>query len=118
MDIQGIIERVQAGAKEAHTAMSEGDEQAKMRVAQAEMAGTVLDTIVEAVSTINTVNQQIVQAVSQQSEVVGNIRENIDGISDIAETVEGGAKQTATDGQMLAGIAEELQQLVGLRVLH
>ena len=118
-EIQDIIERVQAGAKEAQTAMSEGDVQAKLSVAQAEMAGSVLDTIVEAVSTINKVNHEIVDAVSTQSAAVNNIRHNIDGIAEIAETVEGGANQTAIYGHMLATVAEELKQLVSqFRVLH
>lgn len=111
-EIQAMIERLQSGANEAVKAMEAGRNSAKDGVEQAAKAGTSLDTITTAVSTISDMNIQIASAAEEQSAVAEEINRNIATISESADNTANGAQQTAQAGEELARLSAELQTLV------
>ncbi len=111
--IRHIIERLQGGAASAVAAMQRGREQAQVSVEQAAQAGTALNSIARAVGTINDMNAQIASAAEEQSVVAEEINRNIVAISRVAEQTTQRAKQTTVGSGELAGLAAQLQQLVG-----
>ena len=111
-EIQEMIERLQTGAREAVTVMEEGRNMAKTSVDQAAKAGSSLDVIAGAVSTINTMNTQIASAAEEQSSVTDEINRSIHNISEVCDQTAEGAQQTARASEELANLAVELQGLL------
>ncbi len=92
-EIQDMIERLQAGVKNAVVAMGRGQEKVKGSVDKAESAGRSLDEINKAVATITAMNMQIASASEEQSNVAEEINKNVNTIKDIsALTSEGSLK--------------------------
>ena len=111
-EIQGMIERLQNGARRAVDAMVQSSEQAVHGVETAAEAGSSLEKITTAVSTIADMNTHIASAAEEQSAVAEEINRNIANISHISESNSEGAGQTATASAQLASLATELQQMV------
>ena len=111
-EIQAMIERLQGGARRAVEAMQQSSEQAAHGVETAAEAGSSLEKITRAVSTIAEMNTQIASAAEEQSAVAEEINRNISNISHISESNSEGAGQTATASAQLASLATELQQMV------
>lgn len=112
-EIQGMIERLQAGARDAVTAMEGGQARAGLSVDQAARAGASLGAITGAVTRINDMNLQIASAAEEQSHVAEEINRNVLTINEVAEISAEGAQQTASAGEELKGLASQLQRLVG-----
>ncbi|AOU99792.1 hypothetical protein BI364_15175 [Acidihalobacter yilgarnensis] len=112
-EIQGMIERLQAGARDAVTAMEGGQARAELSVDQAARAGASLGAITGAVTRINDMNLQIASAAEEQSHVAEEINRNVLTINEVAEISAEGAQQTASAGEELKGLASQLQRLVG-----
>ncbi|OBS09217.1 methyl-accepting chemotaxis protein [Acidihalobacter prosperus] len=112
-EIQGMIERLQAGARDAVAAMQGGRERASLSVDQAARAGSSLGAITGAVTRINDMNLQIASAAEEQSHVAEEINRNVLTINEVAEISAEGAQQTASAGDELKALAEQLQRLVG-----
>ncbi len=112
-EINQMIERLQGGAANAVKVMEASRAQAQAGVKQVALAGESLDSISEAVATINDMNTQIASAAEQQSAVAEEINRNITTISQVAEQTNQGAQQTASAAEELARLAEQLQSLVG-----
>lgn len=111
-EIQGMIERLQAGARDAVTAMEKGRERATLSVEQAARAGSSLGTITGAVTRINDMNLQIASAAEEQSHVAEEINQNVLRISEVAESSAEGAQQTTTASDELKAYAAQLRTLV------
>lgn len=84
-EIQNMIERLQSGSQDAVKAMEQGKNRAQAGVTQAAEAGTSLETIAAAVSTISDMNTQIATAAEEQSVVAEEINLNINSISDMSD---------------------------------
>ena len=111
-EIQGMIERLQTGTREAVSVMQAGKTQAEASVHQAESASVSLETITHAVARIHDMNTQIASAAEEQSAVSEEINRNVVNINDVADQVTQGATQTATAGSELAQLANDLQVMV------
>ena len=111
-EIQEMIERLQSGAHEAVQTMEEGRERTRASVSKSEQAGTSLETISGAVSTINNMNTQIASAAEQQSQVAEEINRNIVSISQVADETAGGASQMTNTSVRVAQLAEQIKHLV------
>jgi len=111
-EIQNLIERLQAGAKSAVNSMQQGRQKAEQSVDNAEKAGTALEAITGAVSTISQMNTQIACASQEQSSVAEGISESISNVRDVAEQSAQSANETSTVSQELNQIAVQLQQMV------
>ena len=111
-EIQGMIEKLQAGSRSAVQAMEQGRAQARSSVEQAQDAGEALKSIAAAVTRIAALNTQIASAAEKQSAVSEEINHNVLNINQMAERTSQGANQTAVAGNQLAQLAIELQGLV------
>jgi len=112
-EIETMIEQLQVQASDAVSVMNESQTRASDSVEQARNAGTSLDAINSAVSTINDMNMQIATATEEQSAVTEEINNNIVNISQIAENSTEGAKQITDATNELNQLAFNLQALVG-----
>jgi len=112
-EIEKMIEQLQVQASDAVAVMNDSQTRASESVEQARNAGTSLDAISTAVSTINDMNMQIATATEEQSAVTEEINNNIVNISQIAENSTEGAKQITDATNELNQLALNLQALVG-----
>lgn len=112
-EIQQVIERLQAGARDAAAVMEQGQTRAKDSVARAQDAGASLTKITRSVATISDMNTQIASAAEEQSAVSDEINKNVANINQVADAVTESAGQTAQASSQLARLAADLQTLVG-----
>ncbi|MEE9397040.1 MAG: methyl-accepting chemotaxis protein [Methylococcales bacterium] len=112
-EIQAMIEKLQAGAKQAVIAMDTSQKMAIDSVGQASESGTVLAAITDSIKTISDMNTHIASASKEQTSVAEDINRSIVAISDLTEESVTSAQETSRAGQELAGVAEELKQAVG-----
>jgi methyl-accepting chemotaxis protein len=108
-EIEGMIERLQSGAREAVQVMASSRERAQSGVEQAKEAAQALEAITRAVTTINEMNTQIASAAEQQSATTEQMNRSIISIREIAEQTASGSVQTTTASDELARLASELQ---------
>lgn len=111
-EIHAMIERLQNGAKEAVKAMQDSKTHAKTTVEQAAKAGSSLDGIAKAVTSISEMNTHIASAAEEQSAVAEEINRSVVRISEIADNSANGAKQTAQASETLSHLAMKLQNVV------
>ncbi len=112
--IQGMIERLQSGAKDAVQAMEKGQQKTTATVDKAELAGQALSAITQAVSNIAMQNTQIATAAEEQSAVAEDINKNVVGISNLAIQSAQDAENAAASSQELERIASDLQKMVSV----
>ncbi len=111
-EINQMIDKLQAGSRQAVDVMEQSREQAHTAVKHATESGNAFSIITEAVSRINDMNVQISSAAEQQGAVSEEINKNIVRISDMASQTASGAEQTSTASNDLARMATELRGLV------
>jgi methyl-accepting chemotaxis protein len=112
-EIQGMIEKLQAGANEAVDVMQEGRRSAESSVTQAGDAGGSLDRITRMADRIKGMNMQISNAADQQSQAAEEINRSVARISQIGAQTSTGAQQIAQASDELARLATQLQDMVG-----
>ena len=112
-EIEAIIERLRSGARGAVQAMEAGRSKAHVCVEQAEVAGGSLDAITQAVAAITDMNTQIASAAEEQTAVAEEINRNIVNITQVSNETAVAANATTEASSNLAGLAMELQGLVG-----
>jgi methyl-accepting chemotaxis protein len=113
VEIQQVIEQLQAGARDSAAVMLQGRAQVEVSVRQAQQAGDSLSGITGAVTRISDMNTQIASAAEQQSAVADEISQNVVNINQVADRVTESAGQTAQASSQLAHLAVGLQTLVG-----
>lgn len=112
VDIQEMIQRLQDGAEKAVDSMKQSNTKVLSSVKSTEEAEAVLNQIVEAISTINSMNVQIAEAARQQSQVADEINQNINLITDTAELTSTSTAQVHTAADELSRLANELQSQI------
>ena len=112
-EIQDMIERLQGGAQNAVSVMSESQKRAHGTAEQATQAGDSLQAITAAVGRINDMNAQIASAAEEQTAVAEEINRNIVNISQAVNDTSQGAHHTAQASDELARLAADLQTRVG-----
>lgn len=112
-EIQGMIQRLQTGARNAVTVMNESREKAKLSVSEAAAAGQSLQSIATAVATISNMNTQIATAAEEQSAVAEEINRNVINVNEVSEQITNATGQIATSSEELASLSNELQTLIG-----
>ncbi len=111
-EINQVIEKLQAGSRNAVEAMNRSREEAQSVVEQATKAGSSLSIISTAVERINDMSTQIASAAEQQSATAEEINRNITNISEIANETTAGAQQTTLASADLAELSSTLHGLV------
>ena len=108
VEIQGMIEQLQASAEDAVSLMGKSVRDADIGVEQVTQAGTQLAGIVEKVQHISDMNYQIASAADQQTTVAADINENLDQVK---EVVEGSVTVIKEVTEMAETISKHIQVL-------
>src|SRR5690606_7804116 len=115
-EIHGMIERLQAGAREAVKTMAEGSDEMERTMAQASRAGESLAAIRNAVALINDMNTQIASATEEQMAVSQEISRNVVNISDVARSsahsvqeVDGASREVNSSAAKLTALVNEFR---------
>lgn len=112
-EIEGMIEHLQGGAKNAVDVMEASRIRAQRSVEEAARAGGALEAITDAVATISDMNTQIAGAAEQQGAVAEEINKNVEAINGISERAVSGAEEMSSSSDRLSELALRLQGLVG-----
>lgn len=112
-EIQTMIEKLQTGANKAVTAMDSSLQNGQETVQQANIAGTSLDEIVNAISIINDMNLQISTAAAEQNQVSDDVNVNVQHIADTSHEVVKMVSESETACQTLEKQCTNLDKLVG-----
>ncbi|MGD8784201.1 MAG: methyl-accepting chemotaxis protein [Thioalkalispiraceae bacterium] len=108
-EIHDMIQRLQAGARDAVNVMQEGTQQAAESVSAASEAGLALDGITEAVNRIANMNSEIATASRQQREVTNEINQSMANISQIADATAEGSIELERSSTSLSRLSTNLQ---------
>lgn len=113
-EINNMIGRLQNGANSAVEVMEKSFSRAQSTVDQASKAGSSLDSIMAAVTTISEMNLQIAHAAKEQSTVSEEINKNIIEITTTAEETTAGSQHVMQASRELNSLASNLTDLVGI----
>jgi len=112
-EIEKMIARLQAGARQSVSVMEAERDRARRSVETAANAGASLELIAVAVKSINEMNAQIAQDAHEQQARTEEVRRNINTIIELAEENAAGAQQTQSASVELAEAEAELKGLLG-----
>ncbi|MFA7633824.1 MAG: HAMP domain-containing methyl-accepting chemotaxis protein, partial [Thiohalomonadaceae bacterium] len=113
-EIQAMIERLQAGARNAVQAMELSERKTSAGVDMAAQAGTVLGSISHSVTAIADMSTQIASAAEEQSSVAEVINRNVTNIAHISEQNTATSSQTASASLELTRLAEDLNHMLAV----
>ena len=111
-EIQGMIDRLQGGTRDAVTAMRRSSDAGEITSEQANQAGASLDAIAQLIATINAMNAQIASAAEEQTAVAEEINRSVHQIAVAVESVADETRHGAETSRSLAGLGERLGALV------
>jgi methyl-accepting chemotaxis protein len=111
-EIHRMIERLQAGAREAVTVMQASQKQSEETMETAASANDSLGRITNAVGLITEMNTQIASAAEQQTAVADEISQSVQQIADIADRSSRNAGEMSTMSSTMAEIERRLSELV------
>jgi methyl-accepting chemotaxis protein len=111
-NIQSITDRLNRSMQEAVQVMESSQHNAESVVGQSREAQTSLETIMQHVETINSMNAQVATAAEEQSQVAAEISANIVRINQVSEDTVAEATRTSEASEELAEQAEQLRSIV------
>ncbi|KAF0192512.1 MAG: aerotaxis receptor [Gammaproteobacteria bacterium] len=111
-EIKEIIESLQQDASRAAQTMQLSQMKAKESVEHAADAGSSLENIMEMITTIRSMTDQIATAAEEQTSVVEEINKSIHAVHQDAEETSEGAEQTERACDRVQELAARLQRLV------
>ncbi|MBF6036326.1 cache domain-containing protein [Pseudomonas sp. P155] len=112
-EIQGMIDRLQAGTQQAVEAMRRSSEAGDGTSQQANQAGASLDAMAELIATINSMNAQIASAAEEQTAVAEEINRSVHQIAVAVDSVADETQLGAQTSRSLAELGQRLGKLVG-----
>lgn len=110
VEIQGMIEQLQASAEDAVSLMGKSVRDADIGVEQVTQAGTQLAGIVEKVQHISDMNYQIASAADEQTTVAGDINKNLDQVKEVVEGSVTVLKEVTDMAETISGHVQKLNQ--------
>lgn len=111
-EIQAMIERLQAGASEAVSAMHQSKEQAQQSVNQASEAGKTLEAIASAVTNISHMNSHIARASDQQLNASQQANHTVRNIEELTSESARVAQHIQEAGDELTTLSSKIQTMV------
>ena len=111
-EIQTMIERLQAGAREAVGVMDTSKAQSVATVERAAQASVSLSVITGSVSTITQMNTQIASAAEEQTAVADEISQNVQQVADIAEHSAQNADALSDTTREMSALEQRLMKIV------
>jgi len=112
-EIGEMIKSIQTETKGAVGAMEEGVKEVENGTREAAKSGESLKEILDQISEVTMQVNQIATAAEEQTATTGEITNNIMQITDVVQETSKGAHVSATAASHLAGLAQDLQRLVG-----
>jgi methyl-accepting chemotaxis protein len=112
-EIQGMIDRLQAGTQQAVEAMRRSSEAGDGTSQQANQAGASLDAMASLIATINSMNAQIASAAEEQTAVAEEINRSVHQIAVAVDNVADETQLGAQTSRSLAELGQRLGKLVG-----
>ncbi|WP_303290093.1 methyl-accepting chemotaxis protein [Marinobacter sp. SS5-14b] len=112
-EIETLINNLVSSAESSVNNMEAGTKLAEQTLEKAEMAGSTIREMAEAVEEIRQYNSQIATAAEQQSSVAEDINQNITLIRDVGEQSATSTEQVSAASEELAKLAEGLSTQVG-----
>ncbi len=110
-EISAMIERLQAGAKDAVQTMSSAQEKAVVSVNEVKQASTSITAISNTMSQINDMSIQVAAAVEEQSAVAEEINRNITQVMGYADEITEGATSSESASAEVKLLSERLSEL-------
>lgn len=108
VEIESLIGNLLASAEAAVSDMGRGHQLAKQTLERAELGGTAIQAIAEAVEEIRRYNSQIATAADQQISVAEDMNKNMTQIRDIGDQSAASTEQVSAASEELARLAEGL----------
>ncbi|MBD3610463.1 MAG: methyl-accepting chemotaxis protein [Gammaproteobacteria bacterium] len=111
-EIEDMIARLQDGAKRAVDVMASSQEQAQTSVDDASKAGAALQSITNAIASINDMNNMIASAAEEQNAVSEEVNRSVVSITDFTHRAANNSTQIASASEELKILASELESMV------
>ncbi len=111
-EIQQLVEKLQADAKNAVSTMTAASESATQQGQQIENAGNSLQSISTRVAEIRDLNNLMANAANEQSLVTEDVSRNVTAISQIAQDTSTDAQRVNDSSQELVKLSAQLSALV------
>lgn len=111
-EIQSMIERLQSASRQAASVMVNGRSQAQDTVQHANQASQALSEIVNEISTIHNMTNNMAAASSQQNASANEISHNIIHVQQVAESTSQGITELESATSSLQQVASQMQQAV------
>jgi methyl-accepting chemotaxis protein len=111
-EIEQMIGAIQSGTDQAVGSMQSSNSRARSTLEVAQAAGTALELITQAISSINERNLVIASASEEQAQVAREVDRNLVNIRDLSLQSSAGANQTSAASQELSRLAIDLNNLV------
>jgi len=111
-EIESMIERLEAGAKQAVSVMNESKQSSETTIEKAETAASSLSEIRNSIGLMNEMNTQIATAASQQSNVSEDVNQNVQRIAESTMHMVEMASSAENACMALAVQCEALDELV------
>ncbi|MDO9320140.1 MAG: methyl-accepting chemotaxis protein [Pseudomonas sp.] len=111
-EIQKMIQQLQSGTREVVKVMEDSQIKTDDSVRHAAEAAQALESITQAVSVINDMNNQIASAAEEQSAVAEDINRNVTNIDQVANQVAAGADEASRASAELTKLAEQQRRLI------
>jgi len=112
-EIGEMIKAIQNETRAAVAAMDEGVREVESGTMEASRSGEALQAILEQINSVNMQVSQIATAAEEQTATTAEISNNIQQINDVVQHTAHGAQESVVAANMLSGLAEDLQRLVG-----
>jgi methyl-accepting chemotaxis protein len=112
-EIGDTIEAMQAETKGAVSSMEEGVKEVEVGSVEAEKSGDALSDILKQINAATVEINQIAVASEQQTATTNEIANNIQQISEVMHDTSVRIQDNASAASQLAGLAKDLQKLVG-----
>lgn len=110
-EIRGVIEQLQSGVRQAVSAMRSGEAAAEQSVAKSHATAQALENILNAISTISRMSEQIARAVNEQTSVVNSVSESVHIIKSNAQENLDAVKLSGKVAEKTVNITRRLDQL-------
>jgi len=111
-EIEALIAGLQSGTQQVAAAMRTSRDITDSSVELSRKAGVSLASITQAVSNIQSMNQQIAAAAEEQSAVAEEISRSVISVRDISEQTASASEETAASSAELARLGGQLQAMV------
>ncbi|MEE2732919.1 MAG: methyl-accepting chemotaxis protein [Pseudomonadota bacterium] len=111
-EINDMIQRLQQGASEAVAAMEDSVEKSQATVAATQKAEGALNTVTNAIQTINAMNAQVAVASEEQSSVSEEINRNVTNIAQLTVDCNEATEEVVNITQQVRQVGELLNRQV------